>query len=315
MSRIFISYATSDGAPEAHQLVDALEAAGSRCWIAPRDVRPGGLIYPDQRVTAILESRGLVLLLTPGANESRDVLRELQSAFNEGKLIVPVIVRGTRPSDGLSYFLARRQQIVWTDTKAAAAVAKVLADGDLDAEGRPRREMHLEATRLALGSNRALRAPTRGTLDHGAEAPAAPQVAQPAAAAQKSTAPSRAYGRAAIVVGALGLAIGGFALIPRTGHHQRELLAGIRGTWAPEKQGCGGHGAVKYDFAGDEKEVTISQGDELIGRVVSAQAGAIIVYRTVGGVREQWEFEPDSDHLHVTHGRTETILVRCGPKP
>jgi hypothetical protein len=31
-------------------------------------------------------------------------------------------------------------------------------------------------------------------------------------------------------------------------------------------------------------------------------------------VRDQWQFEPDGDRLHVTHSRTETTLVRCEPK-
>jgi hypothetical protein len=41
MSHIFISYATKDGSDEAHQLVAALEAAGSRCWIMSRDMTAG----------------------------------------------------------------------------------------------------------------------------------------------------------------------------------------------------------------------------------------------------------------------------------
>jgi hypothetical protein len=59
--------------------------------------------YPDQMVKAIRDSRGLVLILTPCGNESRNVLQEVITAHVEWKLIVPLIVRGTRPSDGLSY--------------------------------------------------------------------------------------------------------------------------------------------------------------------------------------------------------------------
>jgi hypothetical protein len=306
MSDIFISYSTKDGIDESHQLVAALEDRGLRCWIAPRDVKPGGA-YPDQIVRAIRQSSALVLLLTPGVNESRDVLEEVRRAHDEGKLIVPLIVRDTPPSDSLSYFLGARPYIKWTDAKAAAAAVEEVFEPTPPPSGSisiTRLEGDFSGHPIQTQQREQAEQQRQGPHIRGIEAP-------PGAAARKSTTPSRAYGCAAIVVGALALAIGGFALMPRTGHNQREILAGIRGTWAPQKQDCGGRSAVKYDFAGDEKEATISQGDELIGRVVTAQGSAIVVYRTVGGVREQWEFELEGDRLHVTHGRTETTLIRC----
>jgi TPR repeat protein len=120
MSDIFISYATKDGSPEANELAAALEAAGRRCWIAPRDMKPG-VEFPAQIVKAIRDCGGFVLVLTPGANVSRDVLQEVTTAHNGDKLIVPLIVRSTPPSDGLHYFLVARQQIAWTQAKAIAA--------------------------------------------------------------------------------------------------------------------------------------------------------------------------------------------------
>jgi FimV-like protein len=81
-----------------------------------------GFPYSGQIVTAIRESRGLVLVLTPVANQSPDVLGEVTNAQNARKLIVPLVVQGTQPSDDLIYFLAMRQQFVWTDAKSAAAV-------------------------------------------------------------------------------------------------------------------------------------------------------------------------------------------------
>jgi TPR repeat protein len=144
MSHIFISHSTKDGAREALQLVAELEATGRRCWISPRDMKAGA-DYPTQIVGAIRACQGLVLLLTPGANESADVLQEVQSAHKQGKLIVPLVIRGTQPSDGLDYFLGVRQQTVWTDSQAVAvAVAEVFtsegghsrqSSDDSDAEG------------------------------------------------------------------------------------------------------------------------------------------------------------------------------------
>jgi hypothetical protein len=125
MSHIFISYATRDGTDAAHQLVVALEAAGRTCWIMGRDVKAGEP-FPGQIVAAIRESCGLVVLVTQGANQSRDVLQEVHKAHNDGKVIVPVILQGTKPSDDLSYYLDVRQQVVWTEAQGVmTAVAGV----------------------------------------------------------------------------------------------------------------------------------------------------------------------------------------------
>jgi formylglycine-generating enzyme required for sulfatase activity len=127
MSHIFISYSTKDGSTEAHQLADALEATGLRCWIAPRDVNPG-LPYGGQITRAVRGGRGLVVLLTPGANDSPSVLQEVDAAHSERKRIVPLIVRGTQPSDDLLFYLRALHQIGWTDAKGiAAAIGDVLA--------------------------------------------------------------------------------------------------------------------------------------------------------------------------------------------
>jgi hypothetical protein len=120
MSRIFISYANADGGDAAGQLADVLESASRPCWIAPRDVLPG-VPYPGQIVRAIRESRGLVLLLTPGANQSQAVLQEVELAHNEHKIIVALMVRSTEPCDDLRFFLSVRHRLVWTEARAAAA--------------------------------------------------------------------------------------------------------------------------------------------------------------------------------------------------
>jgi len=116
MTHLFISHSTRDGGPIAQQLSAALEAAGHRCWIAPRDVKPG-VPYPGQIVTAIESSAGLVLLVTPAANESPDVLQEIQLASTARKTIAPVIVSGCAPGPDLRYYLGVRHQIPWSDAR------------------------------------------------------------------------------------------------------------------------------------------------------------------------------------------------------
>jgi hypothetical protein len=78
--------------------------------------------YPGEIGRAIRECGGLVLLLTPGANQSQAVLQEIELAHNEHKLIAALLVTGAAPSDDLLFSLSVRHRLVWTEA-AAAAVA------------------------------------------------------------------------------------------------------------------------------------------------------------------------------------------------
>jgi large subunit ribosomal protein L7/L12 len=81
-------------------------------------VKPG-LPYPGQIVNAIEGCAGLVLVVTPAANESPDVLQEIQLASTARKTIAPVIVSGCVPGPDLRYYLGVRHQILWSDARAA----------------------------------------------------------------------------------------------------------------------------------------------------------------------------------------------------
>ena len=59
---IFISYATEDSAA-ATEICAALEKAGIRCWISPRDILPP-MIYAPALVDAISGCSALLLLLS-----------------------------------------------------------------------------------------------------------------------------------------------------------------------------------------------------------------------------------------------------------
>ena len=98
----------------AQQLAASLEAAGHSCWIAPRDVKPG-TPYPGQIVAAIESCSGLVLIVTPAANESPDVLQEIQLASAARKVIAPVVVNATAPAPDIRYYIGVRHQIPWSD--------------------------------------------------------------------------------------------------------------------------------------------------------------------------------------------------------
>jgi ribosomal protein L7/L12 len=136
---LFISHSTRDGAAIAQQLSQSLEAAGHRCWIAPRDVRPG-VPYPGQIVGAIRDCAGLVLIVTPAANESPDVLQEVQLAGQHRKTVAPVVVNRTTPSDDLHYYLGVRHQIAWSDARVTTAelMRSFPAPSAVDEEAQPK---------------------------------------------------------------------------------------------------------------------------------------------------------------------------------
>ena len=139
---LFISHSTKDGAGEALALVAALERAGHRCWIAPRDVK-AGVPYPGQIVAAIEGSKGLVLLVTPGANESPDVLQEVQIASTARKTIAPVMLRATAPAADLRYYVGVRHQIAWGEA-GSVVTALVATFGAGASAGAPARRPGLD---------------------------------------------------------------------------------------------------------------------------------------------------------------------------
>jgi hypothetical protein len=61
-SDVFVSYASQDAAV-ANSIVESLEAQGLKCWMAPRDVKPGAQ-YADAIVRAINEAKALVLVMS-----------------------------------------------------------------------------------------------------------------------------------------------------------------------------------------------------------------------------------------------------------
>ncbi|MGO9948152.1 MAG: toll/interleukin-1 receptor domain-containing protein [Steroidobacteraceae bacterium] len=70
----FVSYASQD-ATVANSIVESLESQGLKCWIAPRDVKPGAQ-YADAIVRAINEAKAVVLVMSGSAVASSHVGRK-----------------------------------------------------------------------------------------------------------------------------------------------------------------------------------------------------------------------------------------------
>jgi hypothetical protein len=75
----FISYSSKDKIA-ADTCCAVLEKAGVRCWIAPRDVKPGSE-YGTAIIDGIRQSRLMVLIFSSSANDSSQIRREIERAL------------------------------------------------------------------------------------------------------------------------------------------------------------------------------------------------------------------------------------------
>jgi hypothetical protein len=107
---VFISHSQQDKIA-ADAACSALEAAGIRCWIAPRDVPPGAQ-WPAAIIDAIDHCRAMVLIFSSGANQSKQVYREVQRAFDKEVPVVPFRIENVTPEHSLAYYV---ETVHWLD--------------------------------------------------------------------------------------------------------------------------------------------------------------------------------------------------------
>jgi hypothetical protein len=106
----FISYSSKDKIT-ADACCAVLEGAGVRCWIAPRDVRPG-TEYGTAIIDGIEQSRLMVLIFSWSSNNSSQIHREIERAVSKGMPIIPVRIEEVVPTKSMEYFLGA---IHWLD--------------------------------------------------------------------------------------------------------------------------------------------------------------------------------------------------------
>jgi TIR domain len=102
----FISHAKADE-KKAGAIAKALEAKGFKCWIAPRDVKPGRS-YGDEIIRGIESARSSVLVLSKASNDSAFVAREVERAVSKKKPIFAVRVADVQPGPALELFISAR---------------------------------------------------------------------------------------------------------------------------------------------------------------------------------------------------------------
>jgi TolB-like protein/Tfp pilus assembly protein PilF len=112
-AHVFVSYASQDAAV-ANSIVENLEQHGCKCWIAPRDVKPGAQ-YADAIVRAINEAKAVVLVMSGSAVASPHVGKEIERGSSKRKPIIAFRIDAAPLNHALEYFLSESQ---WIDVKA-----------------------------------------------------------------------------------------------------------------------------------------------------------------------------------------------------
>ena len=100
----FISHSSQDKIV-ADAITAALEQAGIRCWIAPRDIRPGDS-WGGAIVTGIEQSRVMVVIFSAKSNDSKQVMREVERAVQNDVVVVPFRIEDVKPTKDMEYFLS-----------------------------------------------------------------------------------------------------------------------------------------------------------------------------------------------------------------
>jgi hypothetical protein len=100
----FISYPSADKL-SADAACATLEAAGIRCWIAPRDISPG-IDWSEAIVDAIDHSSVMVLVFSSNSNASPEVAREIHRAVRSGVTIMPLRIERVEPTGTLAYYMS-----------------------------------------------------------------------------------------------------------------------------------------------------------------------------------------------------------------
>lgn len=118
MHDVFISYSSKDFS-QAETVRNVLEKNGIPCWMAPRDI-PGGSNYTKEIPSAIRNCQVFVLILSQNAQSSHWVLKELDSAVNCGKVILPFMLEDCQLNDEFNFLLTGAQRYAAYQKKVEA---------------------------------------------------------------------------------------------------------------------------------------------------------------------------------------------------
>ncbi|MDC0308329.1 MAG: TIR domain-containing protein [Planctomycetaceae bacterium] len=102
--QVFISYSSKDEGT-ANQVLEALEARGVSCWMAPRDIVAGS-DWGASIIQGIESTETMLLLFSENSNLSKQVLREVERAVSKSNPIIPFRIDDCQMSQSFEYFLS-----------------------------------------------------------------------------------------------------------------------------------------------------------------------------------------------------------------
>jgi ABC-type oligopeptide transport system substrate-binding subunit len=107
---VFISHSNKDKAV-ADAVVACLESNHIRCWVAPRDIKPGA-DWGQEIANAIKQCRIFLLIFSNHSNRSQRVLDELNLAISREATILPFRIENIDPIGAMQLHLSSRH---WLD--------------------------------------------------------------------------------------------------------------------------------------------------------------------------------------------------------
>ena len=108
-SSFFMSYSREDAALQK-KVVAGLRERGVTVWVDVENLIPGSPAWEREIERAIRSAAGIIVLLSPDANNSEWVRREISFAEDNRKRIFPVLVRGEE-DDSIPLRLASHQRV------------------------------------------------------------------------------------------------------------------------------------------------------------------------------------------------------------
>jgi len=105
--KVFISYSTKDFF-KAEIICNYLENNKIECWMAPRNIDPG-LEWAQSIIKGIDNCEVFLLIYSESANNSQQILRELERAVHKNLPIIPFFLSDFKMNESFEYFLSTHQ--------------------------------------------------------------------------------------------------------------------------------------------------------------------------------------------------------------
>lgn len=108
-SHFFMSYSREDVSYQK-RVIQELRQRGITVWVDTENLIPGSPAWEREIERAIRSAAGIIVLLSPGANNSEWVRREISFAEQNAKRIFPVLIRGDE-DDSVPLRLSSHQRV------------------------------------------------------------------------------------------------------------------------------------------------------------------------------------------------------------